>query len=183
MKLEFDLIGIEKLDAKIRRDVEISKDNSRSASSLDKSRPKKIYVDNQRRDLKFSMGDIVSLKLTPDRRKPRYSRGEKLSLRCIGFFEILDKIGKVAYRLTLPRKLVDIHDVFHVPQLKNYHPTHDHILNGNMLELRANLIYEEKPTEIVEESIKALHNKRIPIYKLYGDIMELKRELGRLRNT
>lgn len=69
----------------------------------------------------------------------------------------------------LPRKLVGIHDVFHMPQLKKYYPTPDHVLNSVALELRMDLTYEEKPREVVEGSVKKLRRRQIPIVKLYGD--------------
>ena len=46
----------------------------------------------------------------------------------IGPFEILSKVGPVAYRIALPPILSRLHDVFHVSQLKKYQPDHDHII-------------------------------------------------------
>lgn len=81
----------------------------------------------------------------------------------------------MAYWLALPRELVGIHDVFHLSQLNKYRPPHDHVVNSDILEIRADLIYEEKPTEIVEHSIKELLGKHILMCKVvwrYHGIVE-----------
>ncbi|KAI5649734.1 hypothetical protein M9H77_35739 [Catharanthus roseus] len=78
----------------MQKQVKIIQDRLQTAKSRQKS-----YADNRRRDLEFNVGDRVFLKLTPHRGKLRYPRRGKLSPRYIGPFEIIDRIGKVAYRL------------------------------------------------------------------------------------
>ena len=63
------------------------------------------------------MGDHVFLKVMPKRRVIRFSKRDKLSLRYIGPFEILERVGTVAYRLALPPSLSSVHVVFHVSML------------------------------------------------------------------
>ena len=63
------------------------------------------------------MGDSVFLKVTPMKGMMRFEKKGKLSPRYIGPFEILEKIGKVAYRLVLPPELSYVHNVFHVLML------------------------------------------------------------------
>lgn len=80
----------------------------------------KKFVDAYRRELSFSPGDHVLLKLRPFRLKSLACRpNEKLAPRFYGPFEVLEKIGEVAYRLKLPVD-VRIHFVFHVSQLKPF---------------------------------------------------------------
>ena len=78
----------------------------------------KSYADNRRRELVFEIGDFVYLKVSPTRGLCRFKVKGKLSPRFIGPFKILDKRGEVSYQLELPPQLVDVHDVFHVSQLK-----------------------------------------------------------------
>ena len=66
------------------------------------------------------MGDHVFLKVMPKRGVIRSSKREKLSLRYIGPFEILERVGTVAYRLALPPSLSSVHAVFHVSMLQKY---------------------------------------------------------------
>jgi hypothetical protein len=77
----------------------------------------KSYAD-KRRDLSFEVGDFVYLKVSPMRGTLRFKVKGKLAPRYVGPFKIVDRRGEVAYQLELPTKLSDMHDVFHVSQLK-----------------------------------------------------------------
>jgi hypothetical protein len=67
-------------------------------------------------DLYFEVGDQVYLKVSPIKGVKRFRVKGKLSPRYIGPFPILEKCGKVAYKLELPPSLVGVHDIFHVSQ-------------------------------------------------------------------
>ena len=60
------------------------------------------------------MGDHVFLKVTPKRGVVRFNKRGKLWLKYIGPFEVLERVGAVAYRLALPPSLSDVHIVFRV---------------------------------------------------------------------
>ena len=81
----------------------------------------KSYADNRRKDLEFEVEDHVFLKITP-LRNVTAGRGKKFQPKFVGPFPILQRAGKVAYRLELPPSLLRIHDVFHVSMLKNTTP-------------------------------------------------------------
>jgi hypothetical protein len=78
----------------------------------------KSYADKRRRDLSFEVGDFVYLKVSPMRGTHRFKVNGKLAPRYVGPFKIVDHRGEVAYQLELPPQLSDVHDVFHVSQLK-----------------------------------------------------------------
>ena len=77
----------------------------------------KSYADVRRRPLEFKDGDHVFLKVMPKGGVVRFSKRGKLSPRFIGPFEMLERIGIVAYRLALPPSMLGVHDVFHVSML------------------------------------------------------------------
>ena len=78
----------------------------------------------------FEVGDHVFLRVSPRRGITRFGRGGKLSPRYIGPFDILERIGDVAYRLALPPQLSSIHDVFHVSMLRRYEPDPSETTDG-----------------------------------------------------
>ena len=89
----------------------------------------KFYADPKRRPLEFSIGDKVFLKVAPMKGIMRFGKKGKLSPRFIGPYEILEKVGNVAYRLALPLELSSVHNVFHVSMLRRYISDPSHVLS------------------------------------------------------
>ena len=89
----------------------------------------KSYVDRRRRPLKFVVGDLVFLNVSPTWGVVRFGIKGKLSPRFIGPFEIVQWVGKCAYRLALLPSLSGVHDVFHVSMLRKYIIDSSHVLN------------------------------------------------------
>ncbi|GKD86264.1 putative reverse transcriptase domain-containing protein [Tanacetum coccineum] len=79
---------------------------------------KKSYADKRRKPLEFSVGDYVLLKVSPWKGVVRFGKKGKLATRFVGPFEIIEKVGLVAYGLDLPEELNGVHDTFHVSNLK-----------------------------------------------------------------
>ena len=102
----------------------------------------KSYADKRKKELEFQAGDKVFLKVSHWKRVLRFGWKRKLALRFIGPYEILERVGKVAYRLALPPDLKRIHKVFHVSVLKKYVPDATHVLETQPVELSENLTYE-----------------------------------------
>ena len=96
----------------------------------------------------------------------RFERKGKLSPRFIGSYEVIEKVGPMAYRLALPPELEKIHNVFHVSMLRRYTSDSSHVVSSETIELRLDLTYEEKLVEILAREVKEFRNKRIPLVKV-----------------
>ena len=79
----------------------------------------------------------------------RFGKKGKLSPRFIGPYEILERVGHVAYRLTLPLELTKLHDVFHVSMLRRYRSDESHILLVQDLQVQSDFSYDEEPKSIL----------------------------------
>ena len=90
----------------------------------------KEYADRKVRDLDFMEGEQVLLKVSPMKGVMRFGKRGKLSPRYIGPFEVLKRVGEVAYELALPPGLSGVHPVFHVSMLKKYHGDGNYIIIG-----------------------------------------------------
>jgi hypothetical protein len=75
-------------------------------------------VDKRRRDLSFEVGDFVYLKVSSMRGTRKFMVKGKLAPKYVGPFKIVNRKGEVTYQLELPPQLSDVHNVFHVSQLK-----------------------------------------------------------------
>ena len=77
----------------------------------------KSYANRRRQPLEFEVGDHVFLKVMPKRGVVKFAKGGKLSSRFISPFEILERVGTVAYQLVLLPSISGVHEVFHVSML------------------------------------------------------------------
>ena len=96
----------------------------------------KSYADVRRQPLEFETGDHVFLKVMPKRGVIRFGKRGKLSPRYIGPFDVLERVGVVAYRLALSPSLSTVHEVFHVSMLRKYTPDPTHIVDWGELLMR-----------------------------------------------
>ena len=85
------------------------------------------------------MGDWVFLKLSPWKGVVRFGKRGKLSPRYIGPYEIIERVGSLAYRLALPPELARIHNVFHVSMLRKYIADPSHVLQEQPISLTRDL--------------------------------------------
>ncbi|KAL0295313.1 UNVERIFIED_CONTAM: hypothetical protein Sradi_6841900 [Sesamum radiatum] len=116
--------------------------------------------------MEYEVGKKVFLKVSPWRGTLRFGKKGKLSPRYIRPYEILERVGPLAYRLALRVELSQIHDVFHVSMLQRYRFDPSHILREQEIEVSKGLTYVEEPIEILDRSIKKLRNKEIPMVKV-----------------
>ncbi|KAL6585049.1 hypothetical protein OROMI_004338 [Orobanche minor] len=124
------------------------------------------YADKRRKDIKFEVGEKVFLKVSPMRGVIRFGKKGKLQPRFIGPFEILDRVGDLAYRLALPPELSAVHNVFHVSILRRYVHDPEYICNYEELQVAGNLTYEEVHIAILEQKVHKLRNKDISLVKV-----------------
>ena len=96
----------------------------------------------------------------------RFRAKGKFSPRFIGPFQILDRVGAVAYRITLPPSLSGVHNVCHVSMLCKYVSDPTHVLSYEHLQLNQDLFYEEKPVRILDRKDKVLRNRTVPLVKV-----------------
>ncbi|XP_057742829.1 uncharacterized protein LOC130961133 [Arachis stenosperma] len=126
----------------------------------------KIYADQRRKSLKFEEGEHVFLKVTPNTRVGRAIKTKKLNPPYIGPFEILKRIRPVAYRIALPPYLSNLHDVFHVSQLRKYTPDVSHVLELEPIQVREDLTLPVISVRIDDTSVKQLRGKEVSLVKV-----------------
>src|SRR4051812_43983779 len=88
----------------------------------------KSYHDKRRKTLDCQEGDHVFMRVTPMTGNGRDLKSKKLTPRFIGPSQISEKVGEVAYRISLPSMLAILHDVFHVSQLRKYVVDPSHVI-------------------------------------------------------
>jgi hypothetical protein len=126
----------------------------------------KSYADHGRRELSFEVEDFMYLKVSPMRGLRHFKVQGKLTLMFIGAFKILEKRGEVAYQLELPPQLSDVHDVFHVSELKKCMRVPKEQLHMEDWEAKEDISYEEYPVKILETSERVTRNKKIRMCKV-----------------
>ncbi|KAL6504578.1 hypothetical protein OROGR_026501 [Orobanche gracilis] len=126
----------------------------------------KSYADVRRRPLEFEVGEHVLLKVSPTRGVFRFGKKEKLSPRFIGPFEILERVGELAYRLALSPSLSHVHSVFHVSQLRKYVSDPSHVIDFGDIEIEKDITFSERPVRILEKRDKDLRHKTIYLVKV-----------------
>ena len=120
----------------------------------------------RRRPLEFEVGDHVFLKVMPKRGVVRFGRHRKLLPRFIGPFEILERIGSVAYRLALPPSMLGVHEVFHVSMLRKYTPDPAHVVDWGQIEVDTDGTFEEGPVCIVDSRDQVLRRKTVRLVRV-----------------
>ena len=117
------------------------------------------YADLKRKDIEYEVSDKVFLKVSPWRKVLRFGKKGKFSPRFIGPYEILERVGSVAYQLALPPELTKLHDFFHVSMLNRYRSGESHILGVQDVQVQSDYSYDEKQKAILAQEVKQLRNK------------------------
>src|SRR5688572_23840892 len=126
----------------------------------------KSYADNRRRELRFEEGDFVYLKVSPMRGVRRFQVKGKLAPRFIGPCPIIGRVGPAAYRLELPESMSDIHNVFHVSQLRKCLQAQESHLEEETVQIQKDLQYREKPVKILDSAIRKTRTSEVKLCKV-----------------
>ncbi|GKG09864.1 hypothetical protein Tco_0338610, partial [Tanacetum coccineum] len=110
--------------------------------------------------------DRVLLKVRPWKGVVRFGKKVKLAPRYAGPFEILERIGLVAYRLRLPEELNSVHDTFHVSNQKKCLADANLHVPLNEIKIDKTLCFVEEPVEIMDREVNSLKRSRIPLVKV-----------------
>ena len=102
----------------------------------------------------------------PKRGVVKFDKRGKLSPRFIGRFEILERVGSVVYRLTLPLSMSGVHEVFHVSILRRYTPDPAHVVDWGEMEVDTYGTFEEGPVCIMDSRDQVLRRKTVRLVRV-----------------
>ena len=124
------------------------------------------YQDNRRKDLELEVSDHVFVRVTSWTGIGRALKSQKLTPHFIGPFQIIKRVGLLAYQIALPPSLSNLHNVFHVSQLHKYIHDPSHVIELDDVQVKENLTYETLPLRIEDRRTKHLRGKEIPLVKV-----------------
>ncbi|WVZ84454.1 hypothetical protein U9M48_031484 [Paspalum notatum var. saurae] len=126
----------------------------------------KSYSDKRRRPLVFEKDDHVYLRVSPMKGVHRFGVKGKLAPRYVGPFKITEQCWPVAYRLELPPHLAEVHDVFHVSQLKKCLRVPEEVIDTSQIQIQPDLTYQEQPIKILDQKQRSTCRRTINFYKV-----------------
>nr|GEU81118.1 reverse transcriptase domain-containing protein [Tanacetum cinerariifolium] len=106
--------------------------------------------------------DMVMLKVSPWKGVIRIGKCGKLSPWYIGPFEIIERIGPMAYKLELPKKLYGIHNMFHVSNLKKCLADENLAIPLEEIQIDEKLYFIEESMEIMDRECMGTRNSYFP---------------------
>src|SRR3954466_7845322 len=122
--------------------------------------------DRKHKEMIYQPGEQAYLHVTPMRGTHRFGIKGKLAPHFIGPFHILSRSGPVAYRLELPLNLSQVHDVFHVSQLRCCFKDPIREVEHDMIGMQQDLTYQEHPSIILDQSERRTRNKTVKFLKV-----------------
>ena len=112
------------------------------------------------------MGNHVFLKVSPMKSIMRFGRKWKLGPCFVGPFEVLERVGTLAYKVVLPPSLSKIYNVFHVSTLRKYIYDSSHVVELEPVQISKDLTYEEVPVQIMDVIDKVLRHDVVKLVKI-----------------
>nr|GFB41293.1 putative reverse transcriptase domain-containing protein [Tanacetum cinerariifolium] len=141
---ETQILGLELIQETTEKIIQIKQ---RMQATHDR---KKSYADLKRKPMEFQVGDKVMLKVLPWKGVVRFGKRGKLNPRYIRPFNVLERVGDVAYKLDLPEELSRVYNTFHVSNLKKCHADEPLAVPLDGLHVDDKLHFVEEPMEIVK---------------------------------
>ncbi|GJU24759.1 putative reverse transcriptase domain-containing protein [Tanacetum coccineum] len=126
----------------------------------------KSYVDLKCKPMEFQVGDKVMLKVSPWKGVVHFGKRGKLNPRYVGPFNVLEKVGSIAYKLELPQELSRVYNTFHVSNLKKFYADEPLAVSLDGLHFDDKLQFVEEPVGIMDHEVKRLKQSRIPLIKV-----------------
>ncbi|GJV43487.1 hypothetical protein Tco_1428023 [Tanacetum coccineum] len=133
-------------------------------SVSDRQKSYAVYRDVNVRGLGWVIRRL--LKVSPRKACSGFRKKGKLAPRYVGPFEILERISLVAYRLRLLKELNNMHDTFHVSNLKKCLEDANLHVPLNEIKVEKTLYFVEEPVEIMDREIKKLKRRKIALRKV-----------------
>ncbi|KAI3827726.1 hypothetical protein L1987_01809 [Smallanthus sonchifolius] len=107
------------------------------------------------------------LKVSPWKGVARFGNHGKLNSRYIGPFEILARVGPVAYKLKLPQEISNVHDTFHVSNLKKCLLDETLIIPPDEIHIDDKLHFVEEPIEVIDWKVQKTRRSRVKLVKVH----------------
>ena len=102
----------------------------------------------------------------PKRGVVRFGKRGKLSPKFIGSFEVLERVGTVAYWLVLPPSMLGVHKVFHISMFRRYTPDPAHVVDRREIEVDTDGTFEEGPMFIMDNRDQVLRRKTVRLVRV-----------------
>jgi exosome complex RNA-binding protein Rrp4 len=118
---------------------------------------KKSYADKNITHREFKVGDHVFLKVKANRSYPKLGNYTKLATGFCGPFEILERIGPVAYMIAFTASMT-VHNVFHISLLKKYIPDDNHVIVWNVIQVEQEGVLQVHHVCLLDQKRKQLRN-------------------------
>jgi hypothetical protein len=99
------------------------------------------------------VGDQVFLKVKANRSSLKLGSCTKLATKFCGPYEILERIGSIAYMITLPASM-SVHNLFHVSFLKKYITDANHVIDWNVIQVEQEGAFQVHLVRILDQKIK-----------------------------
>jgi hypothetical protein len=96
----------------------------------------------------------------------RFKVKGKLAPRFVGPYLVIGRVGPATYRLELPESMSDMHNVFHVSQLRKCLQVPENHIEEETIQIQKDLQYREKPVKILDSAVRKTRNSEVRLCKI-----------------